>query len=848
MNDHPTSREQTTLEQKRTVHLISSKVCSQCGSSYPADFEGAKCPIDHCLLAPVRQDPLLDTVVAGRYVIKECIGRGGWSKVYRAGQEALKRDVAIKVLRKHLIGDLEATRRFQREAEAAATLAHPSIVPVLDYGLLSDGSPYLVMELINGVTLDKVIEQQQLTAGEKLGLGLQMAEALKHAHEKGIVHRDVKPSNIMVASQRVRLLDFGIAKVLEQDRERTGTTLSSQTIGTADYMSPEQGAGRDIDSRSDIYSLGCVLFELFTGTKVFPGEGSLQAIHKHISEKPEPLHCRAAAPHTIPPLVNDIVLKCLQKDPSARYQSCDQLIEDLNRALTGDSALRQPAPATRLKVVLVLVPLLLVLIACFSGKLLNHDSKTNPPPTAAVSTLITDRDALEKHLVDSHAGWSAASQLSRQFAEIAAAIALRSKSDPSLAGKQEQELNRFRSMQHGELPAGNTKTPCVSVLTYHYIDDDTAPTIVKVEWTKTPMVLVLIAADGADWKVECAQGARVEKVIVVGPSQQVRGLAPSVPIINMPWSNNTPCHADADDYALLETKLRQDHHLSPSTFQSLWRYSSPLIVGPADTEWRAGYISGEMKGFYQETTSATTAQLKSVLSGLKVNVVLRDSSDTPHLYTATPLSVTAAPVSRWPPDAVTTDDQTGIQYVMSMGSFQQVVPGKEPRKIAIPDHLPVGQSTITFDSRRKHVICRGESALFTYTPAARTWAPLGQLATRPSGWDMDEGPITYCSTDDVLYALRSPEQPDFEITEISRVSPANGKESAPLKLSHPITLPNLSYCQLAAAGPYLYIFHPPATPRDQSAQRARTRVWVIDRKTGRIVFENILPVLPRLDW
>src|SRR5213593_1577635 len=249
------------------------------------------------------------------YRIVSKLGEGGMGVVYKAHDTHLDRPVAIKVLPPDKVADPSRKQRFVHEAKAASALNHPNIVTI--YDIRSDqGTDFIVMEYIDGQTLDELIAPKALRQRQALHYSVQIADALAKAHGAGILHRDLKPSNIMVTDEgRVKILDFGLAKLLDaEDSSPEGTTLTERPIteqgtvlGTAAYMSPEQAEGRKVDARSDIFSFGSVLYEMVTGRKPFTGDSQLSLLTKILNEDPAPPGQLAAS---VPPELERTILHC----------------------------------------------------------------------------------------------------------------------------------------------------------------------------------------------------------------------------------------------------------------------------------------------------------------------------------------------------------------------------------------------------------------------------------------------------------------------------------------------------------------------------------------------------------
>lgn len=260
-----------------------------------------------------------------RYEITELIGVGGMADVYKAVDLMENKIVAVKILKPEFSGNEEFIRRFRNESKAIALLSHPNIVKIYDVGL-KDEIQFIVMEYIDGITLKEFIDQQGvLRWQDALHFMIQILRALQHAHDKGIVHRDIKPQNIMLfADGTIKVMDFGIARFSRVD----GKTLSDKTIGSVHYISPEQARGDMTDERSDIYSVGVMLYEMLTGQKPYDGDNPVSIALKHMEEDPKAP--REIVP-AIPEALEEIVLHAMERDPAKRYQSAAEMIKDIDR-------------------------------------------------------------------------------------------------------------------------------------------------------------------------------------------------------------------------------------------------------------------------------------------------------------------------------------------------------------------------------------------------------------------------------------------------------------------------------------------------------------------------------------
>jgi len=274
-------------------------------------------------------------LLGGRYELDGIVGRGGMAEVFRARDIRLDRIVGVKTLRDDLARDQTFQARFRREAQSAASLNHPSIVAVYDTGEDMVGNlpvPYIVMEFVDGRTLrDLLRDDRRLLPERAAEITDGVLRALDYSHRNGIVHRDIKPGNVMLTrSGDVKVMDFGIARAVS-DSQLT-MTQTAQVIGTAQYLSPEQARGERVDHRSDLYSTGCLLYELLTGRPPFTGDSPVAIAYQHVKEDPVP---PSQLDPEVPPWADAIVLKAMQKDPADRYQSAGEMRNDIQRALSG---------------------------------------------------------------------------------------------------------------------------------------------------------------------------------------------------------------------------------------------------------------------------------------------------------------------------------------------------------------------------------------------------------------------------------------------------------------------------------------------------------------------------------
>ena len=308
---------------------------------------------------------MIGELIAGRYELHELVGSGGMSNVFRAHDRLLERSVAIKVLHEQFSADEDYVERFRREARSVAQLAHPNIVTVIDRGE-EDGRQYIVFEYVEGENLKGLLSHGALPVDRALHYGLQIAGALDFAHKRGLVHRDVKPQNVLLTEEgEPKVTDFGIARSVDVQ----SVTQSGTVLGTSDYIAPEQARGEQVDQRTDIYSLGVMLYELLTGEVPYSGDNFVAVAMQHLHDPvPSVLDRR----RDVPVRLDLAVQRAMAKDPADRFDSMEGLIDELDRCYgdlgSDDEATRIVRPSRRPRPKrprrrLPIVPLLLILLA-----------------------------------------------------------------------------------------------------------------------------------------------------------------------------------------------------------------------------------------------------------------------------------------------------------------------------------------------------------------------------------------------------------------------------------------------------------------------------------------------------
>ncbi len=327
------------------------KICRKCGAKYP-DHEEI-CSVDGQMLHPLPDflanrksrppaasreakdaDPFIGKNIEKYKVIRK-IGEGGMGVVYEAEHIHIQKKVALKILREDYTRKSDVVERFKQEARSASIIGHPNIIDVTDFGYTHNGRVFFVMEYLEGEDLATILENERiLNYRRAVKIARQVCNALEAAHSKGIIHRDMKPENIFLQKagtkdEKVKILDFGIAKMSVLDQEGRKLTKTGIVFGTPEYMSPEQAAGKPVDKRIDIYSLGVILYEMLTGKVPFTGDTFMAILSKHIFEKVPPLR-EMHKSLAIPPTLESVIYKCLDKEPDRRFKNAVEVGEALD--------------------------------------------------------------------------------------------------------------------------------------------------------------------------------------------------------------------------------------------------------------------------------------------------------------------------------------------------------------------------------------------------------------------------------------------------------------------------------------------------------------------------------------
>jgi len=318
---------------KITVDHQLARICMRCKAKLP--FDSDVCPFDG---SETKDDKMVGTTFADRYEILSVLGSGSGGTVYKARHRFMNRLAAIKVMHPELMADLDLVHRFRQEAAAASCLEHPNVIRVIDFGVANDGTAFMIQEFVDGPTLREIIDREgAIPAPIAVELFKQICLGMGFAHRAGIVHRDLKPSNVLVSGygtpeMRVKIADFGVAKLVRTDSTSPVKTELGLVIGSPLYMSPEQCRGQQLDKRADIYSMGCMMYETLTGRPPFIGKDVMEVMYSHVNcDVPNIAHTHIG--RHLPAILNGIVMKALRKEPCARYRSMEELMVYLDGAV-----------------------------------------------------------------------------------------------------------------------------------------------------------------------------------------------------------------------------------------------------------------------------------------------------------------------------------------------------------------------------------------------------------------------------------------------------------------------------------------------------------------------------------
>ncbi|MBY0552413.1 MAG: protein kinase [Candidatus Obscuribacterales bacterium] len=754
-----------------------TRKCPACGELY--DKGVSKCSIDGSLLCPISvTDALLGQTVDGKYTLLSVVGTGGYSTVYSATQESLQRTVAVKVLNHALSSQVDKVQRFDHEARIISRLSHHNLAAVIDYGLLDDGRPFIVMEYVDGRALSvHLFENGAMQWRVAVKMFLLAAEGIETVHKAKIVHRDIKPSNIIINRDAsvVKVTDFGLAKSLEPDH--SSLTATGETIGTPAYMSPEQCTGGTLDVRSDIYSFGCVMYETLTGKKVADGASALEILHKQLNQTPRSFAEQGCK--TVPDDLEKIVRRCLAKDPELRFQTMSELGDALSSCLQGSSVKEFP-PVERtgesrksaFSKIAVICSACLLVIAGVVGIALLNPTRTDEAsePIARISTVAKFPplpDSREPVVTDD------VSELLRQFGVIQNRANLLSAEGKSAeADDMQSQLNSFKELYEGQFtnPSDrSTELQMVGVYgpTSGRWDSKNGPVVnVHVTYTGAPIVLALTAYESVIWKLSVDPGVRIKQVVTSGYyRQKVDGLPPGVPV----WSSSYEERRDTPEangrkpffYAYSKSEgsfhkavsaLKVMLNLNLRTFQG--QYSADgktIIVGPSDKIWRAQQVLYRMRDLYAKANVKVNQTLDHMLNEFSFEGVYRTGmfdGGVAKFVGANPLKSTARPCGGV---RAVARDKDGELFGITDHAFVKVDEKGGGKEVKTPIELPriSWACGLAFDSKRNCFVIAslgGEGFLHRYYPRTKNW-DVSSLD------NLDLCGLAYSPEDDCLYGI-----------------------------------------------------------------------------------------------
>jgi serine/threonine-protein kinase len=528
---------------------ITKKICVYCNNEY--SHGETVCPDDGTALTSLAQNSLIGSVLGGRYEIESKLGSGAMGEVYKAKHRLMKRQVAIKVLHPQTISGTNALKRFQKEAEMASALNHPNILAVHDFGVADDGSPYLVMNYLEGKSLTDLIEHNgHLEVTRAIYIFRQLCQGLGHAHEKGVIHRDLKPSNIMLVTldqdqDFVQILDFGIAKQLSQeDGSSDSLTRTGEVFGSPHYMSPEQCRALPVDARSDIYALGCVMYRLLTGFPPIMGGDLVECLYKHVNQMPEPFS-EIAPELNLPEDVEAVVFKAVAKKPEDRYQSMAELKLALEQteAYKIDIATKTYGSLSGLKASATLTSLPASATISYGGQADDISTATSAAATAVSANVI--KAASES------AAKPRASQTGDLPAMQAAALSAHSESSTIITGVGEGESHSKESgTASGASPSGTASAAAGANNT-----GKGAPSAGGTSGAKGLLAKLVALGEGPQSRKKIIIAAVAAAVLVVGGL--VIGLSPKGNAKVLALENEARDLKEKGQYGAAEQKVRE---------------------------------------------------------------------------------------------------------------------------------------------------------------------------------------------------------------------------------------------------------------------------------------------------
>lgn len=838
-------------------------------------------------------------MTVGDYELISKIGEGSSGQVYIATHKITGGQAAAKLLKLNLLSDPAAVRRFQQEAQAISSLVHPNITSVLEFGVLPDGRPFLVMDYAGPTTLADVLTQRgTIDFKQANAIFLQIVDALRAAHNAGILHRDIKPSNIIIDDQNnVKVIDFGIAKI--NGIETTVTmTRTGATVGTPAYMSPEQCLGGQLDSRSDIYSLGCLMYECLSGKKVFASDNAFLCMNQHSFEPALPLSKLIKG---LPDFLLSAVMTCLQKTPSHRFQSMGELKTVLDavsdsqtktqmaaRSTLFKSFIRRSMPSRSRTVTdgksvaannygLLMASGIMVLFSAFAAiALLDFSPRKEITKPAATETISQPTTAPPTKTEEKD---PEVRSLERKFKDIEKEIAnLKKANQNSAAETMSAEFQKYQNMfASGQLMSPKTHGDEVHSITvqkgyggigsYRYGKPLAGTTTVDVTYTGNPVILTLSSEQPVDWKVNTAPGVQVKQIILTGPEPKSVNLPPGAKLkVNPPELVDTEVFLPFDgrvgdlDFERVHEIARRELSAELVSVQSSEDSRKTIVVGTESLRWRAQYVMWRMHSFYQNCMKSRDKHLNESLHKVTFDSVWLNNdfvAPTQEIGSFTPFGPQKSTLKKVDKmaffDAIsaTPPGEKKCWFLLNDGRDEDpkkpILAKYDPDKdklttLFAPDdknsRVWWSYRSITYDTKRNSLIILAQSdevPFLTYDLNAGKLSPFG--AKMPYGMELYA--IVYNPENDKTLALATDLMSRPYHLQLCQFR--NGKLEKSVQLSKDfVDVESLSMCKvhLNSVGPYAIAMITNEMYRPGDVNHQNPMCAVIERSTGKVVFSG----------
>ena len=843
--------------------------------------------------APVPEPSLTGKIIASCYQIGEAIGEGSWSTVYRGWHLRLNQPVAIKCLHEHLVS-LEHVRRFQFEAQTVGKLHHGNIVQVYDFGCFDDKQPYIVMALVDGPSLAKLLKVVSTISLERCAaLSKQVAQALDYAHSHAIVHRDIKPENILLelveqGKETAKIADFGIVKALTTEENQAELTQTGEVLGTPQYMSPEQCFGKVLDGRSDIYSLGCLMYECLTGHPPFEARTNFECMLNHLETTPQPLFPAETA-SVQQQIFQKIVLTCLAKDPLARPTAAS-LARMLGRFLNGNySAVDREIKAISKKQKTWRPAVAVTLVSVCAVLALSALTATLMQPVLRLPQHLPAKTQPAPQQSDYLTGESPANDLKTAFSDIEYGITqLRDAGKPDQARQLQQQLDDYRTEFATGKGTFTTPSP-LQIISIGRGDstansDSQGQASVVVTYQDAPIILLLRSLQSTRWNLTVKPGAKVAKIFLLSApnkKQQVSGAPSGVPIASLAENGvvrSTPL-PQGNELGQFYQEVKQQTGLSIGTYQGK-RNSAPAawVIGPESKDWRAQMILHRIGTLHAEAMKPVHDRILSWLAKTEPRVAWAGSGNTLCLgKVAAPresfdfLPGIIADSWKLPPDCTCAVSAQPLKFSVPAYTQSKVIPSNQnlfavfargllrlssaaPVSELKPDKkiaFSASDYDFTLDSKRNRLLVKDAKSLLSVDPVSGLWNRLGEFHGRSADEKQGDMPayiqgMSYCQDNDSIYFLNHGNATAEYAQTVTRFS-TTGNLLEDLGLNYHVPMEHKGgdgFTQMYYSSPYLLAIS--SAPYESGKtldpesltlheQDSRRYLWVIDSHTGRVL-------------